>query len=102
MSLLGPNNSSNTLNFDIIQRREVLTEQTFPTTNCFSKLLHNLDKVEPVYTDFDGWKTSTEGIEKFEDLPDNTKKYITYISDFINTPINIISIGPGRHQIIKL
>ena len=55
-----------------------------------------------MYTSFDGWKVSTEQIASFEGLPDNTKKYIDYISNFINTPIKIISIGPGRNQIIKL
>ena len=70
-------------------------------TTCFSKVLHNLDKVTPVYTEFKGWKTPTTGIENFEDLPGNTKEYINYISDFIKTPINIISTGPGRNQIIK-
>ena len=72
------------------------------TTRCFSEVLHNLDKVKPVYTEFNGWKKSTTGIEKFDDLPDNTKKYINFIIDFIETPVNIISIGPGRDQIIKL
>ena len=28
--------------------------------------------------------------------------YINFIIDFIETPVNIISIGPGRDQIIKL
>jgi len=64
--------------------------------------LHNLDKVKPIYTEFDGWKSTTTGIENFNDLPDNTKKYIDYIINFTKTPINIISVGPGRNQIIKL
>tara|TARA_Y100000817_G_scaffold314222_1_gene312369 strand:- start:713 stop:1981 length:1269 start_codon:yes stop_codon:yes gene_type:complete len=72
------------------------------TTNCFSEVLHNLDKVKPIYTEFDGWKSTTTGIENFNDLPDNTKKYIDYIINFTKTPINIISVGPGRNQIIKL
>ena len=72
------------------------------TITSFPEVLHNLDKVEPVYTNFDGWKTSTEKIDTFDNLPDNTKIYIDYISNFINTPIKIISIGPGRNQIIKL
>jgi len=71
-------------------------------TTCFSEVLHNLDKVKPVYTEFDGWKSSTDGANCFDDLPDNAKKYINYIMDFVDTPINIISIGPGRNQIIKL
>ena len=74
----------------------------FIITSCFSEVLHNLDKVEPIYTDFDGWENATNGIENFTDLPENAKKYIKYISNFIETPINIISTGPGRNQIIKL
>ena len=62
--------------------------------------MHNLDDVEPVYTTFEGWLTTTTGIETFEDLPDKTKIYLNFISEFINTPIKIISTGPGRNQII--
>ena len=71
-------------------------------TSCFSEVIHNLEQVEPVYKNFDGWKTSTEGVKEFNKLPENAKKYINFISDFIDTPINIVSIGPGRNQIIKL
>ncbi len=72
------------------------------TTKAFSEVLHNLDNVEPIYTTFEGWRTPTTGIETFDELPDKTKIYINFISEFINTPIKIISTGPGRNQIIKL
>ena len=71
-------------------------------TNHLSEVLYNLDEVEPIYTRFDGWMESTAKIEKFNDLPENTKKYINFIIDFIDVPIKIISIGPNRNQIIKL
>ena len=72
------------------------------TTDSFSGVLHNLDEVEPIYTTFDGWLTTTTGIETFDELPDKTKIYLNFVSEFINTPIKIISTGPGRNQIIKL
>ena len=33
-------------------------------------------KVKPIYKTFKGWKSSTKGIKKFQDLPENAKKYI--------------------------
>jgi len=71
-------------------------------TACFSEVLHTLDKVEPIYTEFDGWNMATTEMKSFDELPDNTKKYINFIVDYIDTPIDIISIGPGRNQIIQL
>ena len=71
-------------------------------TTCFSEVLNHLDDVEPIYTEFKGWESSTEDAKSFEELPENAKNYINYISNFIETPIKIISIGPGRNQIIKL
>ena len=72
------------------------------TTESFSEVLYNLDEVEPIYTTFDGWLTPTTGIETFDELPNNAKVYLNFISEFVNTPIKIISTGPGRNQIIKL
>ena len=71
-------------------------------TESFSGVLYNLDEVEPIYTTFDGWMEPTTGIETFDELPDKTKIYLNFISEFINTPIKIISTGPGRDQIIHL
>ena len=45
-------------------------------------------------------QTSIENIEKFSDLPQNAQDYIMYLSEELNTPIEIISVGPKRHQII--
>ena len=71
-------------------------------TESFSEVLYNLDAVEPIYTIFDGWLTPTTGVETFDELPDKAKVYLNFISEFVNTPIKIISTGPGRNQIIKL
>ena len=71
-------------------------------TESFSEVLYDLDAVEPIYKTFDGWLTPTTEIETFNDLPNKTKIYLNFISKFIGAPIKIISIGPGRNQIIKL
>ena len=72
------------------------------TTSAFSGLIHNLDNVEPIYTEFSGWMTSTTNITNYKDLPKETRDYINFISEFMNTPVKIISVGPGRNQIINV
>ena len=39
-------------------------------------------------------------ISNFESLPDNLKKYISYIEEYLSIPIKIISLGPERNQTI--
>ena len=56
---------------------------------------------KPVYKVFEGWLTSTEGITKYSDLPDNAKKYIEYIENFTECNASIISTGPSRDQTIN-
>ncbi|MDC0231984.1 adenylosuccinate synthase [Pelagibacteraceae bacterium] len=59
-------------------------------------------KVKPVYKTFSGWKTPTKGIRNLEDLPDNAKKYIHAIEDFIGAKISSISTSPERQDTILL
>ena len=39
-------------------------------------------------------------IKKYEDLPENAKKYIARVEDLIGAPVGIISVGPDRAQTI--
>ena len=59
-------------------------------------------KIKPVYKTFPGWKTSTKGIKKVEHLPDNAKKYIKAVQDFIGTKISSISTSPEREDTILI
>ena len=54
------------------------------------------------YKQFKGWNCSVEGSRVFEDLPEEAKTYIHFLSSEIGVPIEIISIGPKRHQILNL
>ena len=56
---------------------------------------------EPIYKVFEGWLTSTEGITKYSELPENAKKYIEYIENFTECNASIISTGPSRDQTIN-
>ena len=59
-------------------------------------------KIKPVYKTFNGWKTSTKGVKNIEDLPENAKKYIFAVEDFIGTRISSISTSPEREDTILI
>ena len=59
-------------------------------------------KIKPIYKTFEGWKTSTKGIKNMDDLPDNAKKYIYAIEDFIGSKISSISTSPEREDTILI
>ena len=68
--------------------------------NNFPASLEDLAKCEPVYEELDGWNEDLTNIEKFEDLPENAKKYIARIEELIDVNIDLVSEGPNRTQTI--
>ncbi|TCK62128.1 adenylosuccinate synthase [Seleniivibrio woodruffii] len=68
----------------------------------FPAELKYLDGCVPVYKEFDGWKEDLTTVKSYDELPENAKKYIQYISDFLKVPYAIISLGTDREQTIKL
>ena len=56
--------------------------------------------LEPVYETHAGWKSNISGIKKYEDLPENAKKYIKRLEELMGVPVSIVSVGPGRNQTI--
>ncbi len=59
-------------------------------------------KLKPIYKSFPGWKISTKGVKNIEDLPENAKKYIFAVEDFIGTKISSISTSPEREDTILI
>ncbi|KZV71919.1 AMPSase 1 [Peniophora sp. CONT] len=60
-----------------------------------------LAKVDVVYVTLPGWKTSIAEITEYNALPDNCRKYIEFIENFLNVPIEYIGVGPGRESMIR-
>ncbi len=65
----------------------------FPTTA-------QLSKAKPVLEKLPGWKSDIRGIRKYEDLPENCRKYVEFVEKQIGFPITMVSNGPGREDII--
>ncbi|WP_459886408.1 adenylosuccinate synthase [Caminibacter profundus] len=59
----------------------------------------DLEGIKPIYVEFDGWEKSA-GITKFEDLPENAKKYIEFLEEKIDCHIKYVSTGPDRNATI--
>jgi adenylosuccinate synthase len=59
-----------------------------------------LEKCQPIYEELDGWQESISGIRNFEKLPVRAHNYISRLEDLLSCPINLVSVGPDRRQII--
>ena len=57
---------------------------------------------KPVYKSFKVWKSSTVGIKKFEELPENAKNYIKELEKFVETRNSSISTSPERNDTILI
>lgn len=66
----------------------------------FPASLEDLAKCEPIYEELEGWSEDLTAIEKYEDLPENAKKYIAKIEELIGVSVDMVSVGPNRTQTI--
>ena len=47
-----------------------------------------------------GWQTPTSGITSYSELPAAAKRYLIRIEELLETPVDIVSTGPGREAVI--
>ena len=64
--------------------------------------LDALQACEPVFEEFPGWEENIEKVRAWDDLPVNTKNYLKAIERYLEVPIEIVSVGPGRDETIIL
>ena len=60
----------------------------------------NSEDIKPIYKSFKGWSEDISKINKEQDLPIELKNYISFIEEFIEVPIKLISVGPDRSETI--
>lgn len=56
--------------------------------------------LEPIYEEIEGWNEDITQIDNYHDLPDNFKKYVTFLEKNLELEIKIVSVGPNRKQTI--
>ena len=67
-----------------------------PATN------RGLEEIEPVYEMLPGWKRQTRGTSRFEDLPEEAKKYLAFLEKHTGVEVGCVSTGPERTETIVL
>jgi len=73
-----------------IYNNDTIDRLPFDITNC---------DLTPVYKEFSGW-SNISGVKYFNDLPSELKSYIEFIESYLDIPIDLISVGPGKYDTI--
>ncbi len=68
----------------------------------FPASLARLERMKPIYETLPGWQQDTTEARRFEDLPENARKYLHRLSELVDVPIGLLSLGPKRHQTIRM
>ena len=70
------------------------------TINSFPPAMTVLNRVTPVFEEHEGWQAETANVRKFKDLPKLAQSYVERIEELLGCPIEMVSVGPERDQII--
>ena len=61
-----------------------------------------LTRCQPIYAEFPGWRTPTNNVRKWKELPSKTRAYLKALAELTGAKLAIASVGPGREQTISL
>ena len=67
-------------------------------TKAFPSSCRRLERAKPVLKKFKGWNAKISDARNYEDLPRETRDYISFIEDYTGTAVGIVSVGPDRNQ----
>lgn len=58
------------------------------------------ESAKPVYTAYPGWESNLDGINKYENLPENARTYVDVLEKELNVRVSMVSTGPDRKELI--
>ncbi|KAG7709295.1 hypothetical protein KL914_001685 [Ogataea haglerorum] len=67
----------------------------------FPEDLYVLEKVDVEYVTLPGWNQDITTVKTYEALPDNAKRYLDFIADFLGVPVQWVGTGPGRASMLE-
>jgi adenylosuccinate synthase len=87
---------------DGLERIDICTEYQCGTRalSDFPSDVAQLAACKPVYESMPGWDSPTKGIRRFEDLPENARRYIARLEEVSGVPAAIVSTGSERDDTI--
>ncbi len=59
---------------------------------------NELSRIEPLYKTLPGWSEDISQVRSIQDLPQSARDYVQFIGNEVATPIDVVSVGPGREQ----
>jgi adenylosuccinate synthase len=68
----------------------------------FPSDLHTLARCRPIMETVPGWSEDIMAVRRLADLPTNARRYIEFIAGHCGAPVSLVSVGPGREQVIRL
>jgi adenylosuccinate synthase len=71
-------------------------------TTQFPSHIDDLAKAKPVYRSLPGWKSDISSLKKWTDFPKEARIYVEAISELLEFPVEIVSVGPDREQTVML
>lgn len=63
---------------------------------------YEIDNVKPIYKDFRGWKKDMTKCKSQDEFPEEFREYVSFLENYLETRIGVISVGPDREQTIVL
>lgn len=66
----------------------------------FPSHVDDLRHAVPIYETLPGWREEISHVRRFDDLPDNARRYLERICQLVGRPIEVVSVGPDREQTI--
>jgi len=61
-----------------------------------------LAECRPVYEDWPGWRASTRGVARYQDLPQRARDYVERLCELTGAPLGMLSVGPGRDNTLRI
>lgn len=62
--------------------------------------VEDVDACEPEYVSLPGWHEGLEGLRAEAGLPESVRAYVSFVEAHLGVPVSVLSVGPGREQII--
>lgn len=88
--------------FDEIQIATGYDIQGHRFDSVFPYDLSLLEEARPCYETLPGWNQSTAGARSIADLPKNARSYLDRMEELTEVPIDFVSVGTRRDQIIAV
>ena len=64
----------------------------------FTSSTTKLYNYEPIYEELEGWTEDITKVRSYDELPQNAKKYIEFIENYLGINVYLVSVGPERSQ----